>query len=269
MNRRAILAPLSVAAITLLAAACTEAPTEPHSASNGVASSVSETGNGAPSGKRFTLNLIGVDKDKTADMDATSENGIGHRIFVRLNFDDGSQHGKKFADISKINKIFLAPGDDFAVLDANATDRDGALFQLPADVSNEYDVYVRPRGKPGGRATLTTCATVLVDDDGLDTTPLVEEVVCNQGDDVVVTERTRGKQKFENVTSELLFLHVLVDPEDDAELAACLDITDTPDVDDAPVPVTQPLFDPCFEQFFWDYDNNGLKLLQVWFFPKS
>src|SRR5438046_8040604 len=68
-------------------------------------------GNGAPSGPHYNLNIIGVPKNKTADM--TGDNG--HRIFVSL---DGN------------TKIFLAPGD-FQVIDANGTDADGATFQLP------------------------------------------------------------------------------------------------------------------------------------------
>ena len=37
-------------------------------------------GNGAPSGAHYNLNIIGVPKDKTADM----TDGSGHRIFVKL-----------------------------------------------------------------------------------------------------------------------------------------------------------------------------------------
>src|SRR3989442_8514623 len=43
--------------------------------------SVATTGNGAPSGSHYNLNIIGVPKDKTADMN----NNDGHRIFVQLN----------------------------------------------------------------------------------------------------------------------------------------------------------------------------------------
>src|SRR5438445_10399461 len=39
-----------------------------------------QTGNGAPSGAHYNLNIIGVPRDKTADM--TGDNG--HRIFVPL-----------------------------------------------------------------------------------------------------------------------------------------------------------------------------------------
>jgi hypothetical protein len=73
------------------------------------------SGNGAPTGSHYNLNIIGVAKSKTADMDANH----GHRIFVKL-------EGK--------SKIYLkeAPeGESFQVLDANGTDGNGAKFQLP------------------------------------------------------------------------------------------------------------------------------------------
>ena len=70
------------------------------------------TGNGAPNGAHYNLNIIGVSKDKSGDM--TGNNG--HRIFVKL-------WGK--------SKIMLGEGDSFKVLDANGTDGNGAKFQLP------------------------------------------------------------------------------------------------------------------------------------------
>src|SRR3989344_3255891 len=76
-----------------------------------VSGAVAETGNGAPSGAHYNLNLIGVPKNKTADM--TGNNG--RRIFVPL-------EGK--------TRILLTEGD-FQVLDANGTDANGASFQLP------------------------------------------------------------------------------------------------------------------------------------------
>src|SRR3989344_3290396 len=93
------------------------------------------TGNGAPSGAHYTLNLIGVPKNKTADM--TGDNG--RRIFMPL-------WGNA--------KILLSAGD-FQVLDANGTDG-SASFQLPnpdenGDGTTSYSVYVRALGKPGGK----------------------------------------------------------------------------------------------------------------------
>src|SRR5262245_33340660 len=104
---------------------------------------VQSLGNGAPSGTHYNLNMIGVPKQKTADM--TGDNG--HRIFMSL-------EGK--------TKVMLSEGV-FAVLDANGTDGT-ASFQLPnPDPLNsgvtKYSVFARALGKPGGSATITTCAT--------------------------------------------------------------------------------------------------------------
>ena len=68
----------------------------------------STTGNGAPSGSHFNLNIIGVPKDKTADMN----NNDGHRIFVQLNGGESasSLSGKDFNLMLRTNKIFLLPG---------------------------------------------------------------------------------------------------------------------------------------------------------------
>lgn len=117
---------------------------------------VAAADNGSPDAKKvYSLNIIGVPGDKYADMD----NNSGHRIFVPLS-------GKA--------KIELVEGYDFAVLDANGTDGP-AQFQLPnpgldpypadekgnAKTASNYSVYVRPLGKPGGWATITTCAELL------------------------------------------------------------------------------------------------------------
>src|SRR5689334_15021270 len=105
-----------------------------------VANVSAATGNGAPSGAHYNLNIIGVPKDKSADM--TGDNG--HRIFVKLGGN---------------TKINLAEGDTFQVLDANGTDG-SASFQLPdPDPDNDgvtaYSVYARALGKPGGSSVTT------------------------------------------------------------------------------------------------------------------
>src|SRR5436309_16112070 len=73
---------------------CTNNQQDPISGSSGGVSPVlssGTTGNGAPSGPHYNLNIIGVPKTKTADM----TNSDGHTIFVPL---DGS------------TKILLSPG---------------------------------------------------------------------------------------------------------------------------------------------------------------
>src|SRR5919201_4521114 len=163
------------------------------------------TGNGAPSGTHYNLNIIGVSHDKTADMNDNN----GRRIFVQLyggkNAATDFTTTVDFKTMSKVNMILLKPapvGESFNVLDANATDQNGALFQLPADVSTKWTVWARALGKPGGHVDMTTCATV----DVLDPlTGLVtgQEIVCSLTTTLSL-DRTKNA-KFQDVTSNLLW----------------------------------------------------------------
>jgi hypothetical protein len=228
----------------------------------GALAGVPMTGNGAPSGSHYTLNIIGVPKDKTALMTSSTDQGIGSRIFVELNGGETatSLNGQNFNQLNKVNKIFLQPGDSFAVLDANATDQNGALFQLPADIAScptgatapsqctfTYDVYGRELGKPNGTATMTTCA---VD-------PTTNDIVCSTDNKVFMS--MKGKSSFQNVTNDLLTISATIT---DASLATCLGTT-------AGSTVTVSLFNSCLQTYFWNYDNNGLKLLQLRFYAES
>jgi hypothetical protein len=171
------------------------------------------TGNDAPSGAHFNLNIIGVPKNKSASITE------GGRIFVPLTGN---------------SKILLSEGD-FAVLDANGTDGTAA-FQLPApdpdgDGSTSYSVFARALGKPGGSATVTTCATDAV----------TGEEICSA--ESLVAVRTSGRQKFENVSRELLFIDA--------------------DSDGDGVTERVSLFDDALDGFLWQVDNQGLRLLQL------
>ena len=75
---------------------------------------VATTGNGAPSGAHYTLNIIGVEKDKNANMDAAS----GHVIFVDLG--EKGQNGTTVT--TKIMLEQSASAGEYAVLDRNGTD---------------------------------------------------------------------------------------------------------------------------------------------------
>jgi len=181
-----------------------------------------QTGNGAPSGAHYNLNIIGVPRAKTADM--TGDNG--HRIFVPL-------WGNP--------KIMLTEGPDFAVLDANGTDGE-ASFQLPnpdpnGDGTTVYSVFARALGTPGGKSLTTTCA---ID-------PFDGSEVCS-----VITltlERSKGKSTFDNVSKYLLYIYA--------------------DINGDGVLDRVPLFDSSLTGYFWDYDNQGLKLAQLRFYQCS
>jgi hypothetical protein len=124
------------------------------------------------------------------------------------------------------------------VLDANGTDG-RAEFQLPnpdpdGDGETLYSVYVRALGKPGGSSTTTTCAN----------DPVTGELVCSTLNLILIREK--GKSTFTKADKYLLFIEADLDGDGNLE--------------------KYPLFDEALEGYFWDYDNNGLKLVQMRFY---
>lgn len=250
MSRRSIL-PFTLVGAGLLLIACDDTPTDVATeeiVAVTPALSFHETGNGALSGPHYNLNIIGVPKEKSADM----SQGGGHVIFVGL----GSE------SVTKNTRILLSSGDDFLVLDKNGTDGK-ASFQLPGDVADTYLVYARALGKPGGKTSFDLCYTDPGEDGMLNT----EDDVVECGGDPMELTRTKGKSKFSNVSKTLLYLELDIDP--DSELVGCLpEGSDTPEVDDPVVEdVEIALFDECLQGYLWDFNNNGLKLLQLRFYP--
>ena len=202
----------------------------------------SATGNGAPSGPHYNLNIIGVPKDKSPSFDG----GSGRRIFVDL--------GKTGAAAN--TRINLIEGE-FAVMDANGTDGTAA-FQLPnpdpdGDGTTQYAVYVRALGKPGGKATMQSC----YDDD----TGTWCAADFTGGVEPVTLERTKGgAPKFTNVSKNLLFVDYCT-----AWAAGDDGITGT--TDDVCTSTSQiALFGNTLLSYYWSYDNEGLKLAQLRFY---
>jgi len=176
------------------------------------------TGSGAPSGPHYNLNIIGVPKQKSADMTGSA----GHRIFVSL-------EGK--------TQINLIEAEEFGVVDANGTDGK-ASFQLPNpdpdnDGTTTYSVWARPLGKPGGKSTTTTCA---YDELGVEWCSVYSMVLV----------RETGKSKFTDVSKQLLYIYA--------------------DMNGDGVLERYPLFDPALMDYFWGYDNQGLRLAQLRFY---
>ena len=185
-------------------------------------------GNGAPSGPHFNLNLIGVPKDKTA---TDTSNSNGKRIFVSL---------------SGRTNILLSQGP-FDVLDYNGTDGE-ASFQLPnpdvnGDGTTDYSVYVRVVGTPGGNGTLQSCFQ--------DSTGTFCAADFVGGVEPIQLGRTKGKQTFQNVSANLLFVDVCTAFD---ATGAC---TKTSQI---------PLFSDSTLNYLWQYDNNGLKNVQLRFY---
>ncbi|MFC7619117.1 hypothetical protein [Microlunatus sp. GCM10028923] len=185
-----------------------------------VAPTVSDatTGNGAPNGPHYNLNIIGVENPKSASMDGSNR----HTIFVPL---QGNC------------RINLAEGA-YNVADGNCFDGDGANFTLPdpdpdGDGVTAYSVYARALGTPGGSAKVTTC----FDENG--------ETYCST--EVLMLVRSKGKSTFQNVSKELLSL--------------CLDTNG-----DGTCDTREFLFDRDLADYFWSYDNSGLRLAQLRFY---
>ena len=206
-------------------------------------------GNGAPSGPHYNLNIIGVDNPKNSPMTASNR----HTIFVALGT-------KKAADPNPVETdIWLTPGE-FQVCDGNGFDAaydcsgnligrgNGAVFQLPCNTavptdftcdgskaSASYQVWGRALGQPGGSATITTCA---YDDLGA--------LICSSENTLNVFSRGKGKQTFQNVTSALTTLQSVCF--DLGGIVTCGSVS---------------LFNSVLQDYFWQYDNNGLRLAQI------
>lgn len=143
-----------------------------------------------------------------------------------------------FVPLSGHCEIDLAMGS-FAVLDNNCTDGTSAQFQLPnPDVTNSgtttYSVFVRALGKPGNTADMKTCAY----------DPGTGETVCSV---TTVSLKSTGKQSFANVSKQLLYVYADIDNDGTLERV--------------------PLFGSDLQDYFWSYDNQGLRLAQLRFYP--
>jgi hypothetical protein len=209
-----------------------------------VAAAPALAGNGAPSGSHYSLNIIGVENPKTADM--TSSNR--HTIFVAL--------GKGGTSTSY---IYLRQGP-YKVCDGNAFDpawscqgtrvgtRNGAVFQLPSnysgcDVNNPddpcwdspttYEIWLRGLGSPSGSAEMTTCREAKSDG----------TLECST-ETVDIYKDT----KFRNETKKLTTVCLSTDADPACE-------------------VRQGIFyDPLYE-YLWEYANSGLRLAQLRIYP--
>jgi hypothetical protein len=151
-----------------------------------------------------------------------------------------SSGNRIFVPLSGSCQVKLAEGS-FAVLDANCTDGVGT-FQLPNPDPNNtgittYSVWARALGKPGGSSTTTTCAT----------DPIDGQLYCSIYSMVQV--RKTGKSTFTNVSKDLLYVYADIDGDGTTD--------------------RMPLFDDRLQDYYWQYDNNGLKLVQLRFYQVS
>lgn len=148
----------------------------------------------------------------------------------------GSLGHRIFVPLTGNCKISLTEGT-FQTLDGNCTDGK-ANFQLPnPDPENTgtttYSVWARALGKPGGKSTMTTCAYDEFDVEWCSTEQLI-------------SVRGTGKSTFTDVSRYLLYMYVDLDADGTAE--------------------RYNIFNDALLDYFWNYDNSGLKLLQLRFY---
>ncbi len=176
-------------------------------------------GAGATGGGCYNLQVIAM-KTKTAELTNTS----GHSLFVLLNGN---------------TKISLKEGA-FGVIDRNGTDG-SASFSLPnPDPTNsgttQYSVMARLVGKPNSALNMKSCA--------FDATGAM---FCSS--QALSMGRIAGTSRFQNVSSQLLYIYADIDGDGDTDRL--------------------PLFDSALSDYFWDLDSTGRMHAQFRFCPFS
>jgi hypothetical protein len=221
------------------------------------------------SGAHYNLNIIGVEKGKKADM----QNSERHTIFVGLG--SAPKNAGQTDSGTVETRIYLAPSQDgsFKVCDGNGFDAaidcegnqkstNGAVFQLPCNTNipddqdffvpcdesiaaaTSYSVYARALAKPGGQAIMTTCAT---DEE-------TGETVCSTESTLLV--RASGKSSWQNETNALTSIVTFCTDDLNFGVVNC----------DAGDSIRISLFAGDLEEWFWKYQNNGLRLAQLRFY---
>ncbi|MDD1678012.1 MAG: hypothetical protein LUO93_02350 [Methanomicrobiales archaeon] len=212
-------------------------------------------GNGIDlNGQHFNLNLVGISK---SDRNMPDDLDTGHTIFVKYNKTGGVT-----------TRIYLKQGADFQVLDKDGTDGK-ARFQLPNPYPDynsttgelgdpAYMIYIRVLGKPGGSGSITTGLCNVTD-------PAATECVIDisgvwlSADTVTLTPHANDN-KFEEVTDKLTTVNL-------SQFSICGDGNDpcgiVPIFDLNPFDLTSPEY----YLYFWEMYNNGIKLVQLRFYP--
>lgn len=187
-------------------------------------------GNSIPdNGPHWQVNIIGVPKGKTADM----SNSNRQTIFVSL--------GNNNAITTKINIVpNTADPTQFAVLDGNGTDG-SATIAVPYDTLGDlsYNVYAIALGKPGGSANVTATVSLTNGDVGLLETSFYLKRNTGQPSVKNISDifRASGWTMYnsENITFNNVWVFNL----------------------------------PTLQDYFWSYNNQGLKLMQVRFYQTT
>jgi hypothetical protein len=252
--------------------------------------------NGFPSGEHYNLNIIGKKTGFTCPEQEYDENGnpiYGNVVFVPENgkgikiYMESGKGGKAEA-ITELRVIDWCAGFD----------GDGATIQLPKNEAG-YRVYARALAKPTDNPDIKLVPSLVevLDENGNDLIylGLVKDGAFQRSDETIY--RTKGKSKATDISALFKWsgLVCYLSPtdvnQDPSEYLCCVD-RDSDGVFDECVEPTV-LADgtlTCFEgelvpvyceeyveewvfnigdfvTYLWSADNNGVKLLQVRFYP--
>jgi hypothetical protein len=190
-------------------------------------------------GKHFNLNIIGVPKNKTADMDGTQ----GNTIFVPLN-----KNGEVAHCVINVQRNIANP-NKFEVIDRNATDEDGATILVPFENEGDlsYNVYAISLGKPGDVGVYIEASATFVNDTTADL------LMTN-----FTLKRDRGKPTVQNI-SNIFRASGWIDENDN----------DTQDAGDTTFNNVWVFNIPTLLSYWWDYYNTDLRHMQVRFYETT
>ena len=185
------------------------------------------------SGPHYNLNIIGVSHPKTTAMDLTDR----HTIFVPLS---GSV------------KISYVAGTEFQVLDGNCTDANGCTIEVPSDPLGDlcYNVYATGLGKPNAGQVIVNASCTI---DGL-IGSCADALLL----DTFTVDRPKGKPRRQDIS-------------DVFRATGCIDVNATGFCDSGDLQFNNVwIFNiPQLLDYFWDYNNTGLKLMQVRFYQTT
>jgi hypothetical protein len=244
--------------------------------------------NGFPSGEHYNLNIIGKklnfncpsqEYDEYGNVVFVPEDGVGIQVLMQ------SGKGKKAAAITKLQVTDPCTAD---------FDGDAAVLQLPKN-ENGYRVYARALAKPTDNPdmTITPELYAVYDENGNELIYL--GLVTDNGFETPYASFTRkkGKSKATDITGLFewtgdvcyfndLYGYTYTDTKCctyDNVTGLYTDCTD-PNPDTGLCDVGLPTTVYCneyvdewvfnigdFVEYLWDIDNNGVKLLQVRFYP--
>jgi hypothetical protein len=231
-------------------------------------------GNGAPKGKFEKFLLVAPGNPNTTQTDLTNflknDNSNGHAIFIPVkttngpkelyceaadgtgSFIIGDQANANLGEVEPIDGVKLDFVKNASISSLQVVDRDAtdgyARVDVPADwaTATSIDLYVRVLGKPGG------CI-------GADAFVFDGNYYFYAG--TVVLKRKTGQSSFINA-SELTDVYYCpegytVDPTTGHNYdCVAADLTTT-------AAIEYNVFNAVFEEYFWDINNDGVRVMQV------